>query len=207
MIVTIKKGTNNDTKFRVPNVWTGAFEKTWEIGISPDNWYDWSPNPDQKDINKLIGVTEFWSANNKNSMMVGWNPCLLSEEEIHALYPHTKNLKSHITRPVKYFNIFMYWNDENGGHTEQLVTVIADWEVNQINVTFKRSKGSKMISADFSVYQYKHASLNIPSVSPYYVLQDLPMYLGTLNKSLLRDIFFWFGGNNTAPQDMQFRLT
>jgi len=200
MIYTIKKDTNNDTRFRIPDIFTGKFKKTWKVSLSPECWYPQELGYNQ--INKLVGVTEFWSANNKNSVMVGWDPCYLPEEEILEKYPHCKNLGAPLT-DVKYFNIYYYTNDANGGHVAELSTVVADWRINDIEVVMNRYEQDKKtlpMSTIICPVQFS-GDMNLRSIT----WEANKAYMA-LPKGWLREIFLWFGGTRKAPQDMLFKV-
>lgn len=215
MIYTIKKDKNNDTRFRIPDVFTGKFKKTWKVSLSPECWYPKELGYNQ--INKLVGVTEFWSANNKNSVMVGWEPCYLPEEEILAKYPHCHNRGKEIVN-VKYFNVYYYTNDNKGGHEATFVTVIADWRINDVSIFMQKINNE--IHTDVSIVQfsgeetpgsnYIYAVANSAG-APFAVRTDLMVNRVMINpfkttKNLFREIFLWFGGTKPAPWDMLFKV-
>ena len=197
MIYTIKKGNNNDSKFRIPDFWIGNFSKTWKVALSPECWYDWTPDDDQKDINKLTGVTRFMSANNKDSAMVGWNPCLLPKEEVNKHFPHTI-APDHI-KDVKYFNLYLYINDEKGGHTKMFITVIADWRVNDYNYYIRRTKEFYMEFLGEAIQHLYKSKEELNKGEKNFKMYP-PWTLGLPKlKGVLREIFIWFGGENNAP--------
>lgn len=202
MIYTIKKDTNNDTRFRIPDIFTGKFKKTWTVSLAPNCWYPKELGYNQ--INKLVGVTEFWSANNKNSVMVGWDPCYLPEEEILEKYPHCKNLGAPLT-DIKYFNIYSYTNDNNGGHISELETVVADWRVNDIESTIERVDSN--MKNILSVIQFDPGTKETgPKMTSDYPTFHISTYFTPYLKGWLREIFLWFGGTRKAPQDMLFKV-
>lgn len=214
MIYTIKKDSNNDTRFRIPDIFTGKFKKTWTVSLAPSCWYPKELGYNQ--INKLVGVTEFWSANNKNSVMVGWDPCYLPEEEILEKYPHCKNLGAPLT-DVKYFNIYSYINDKDGGHVARFWTIIADWRINDLVVTMQNIKGNEyapdMLESAIKVLQFS-GNETTPSFEFSNPVREVisgsdlgtPAYRVKALKGWLREIFLWFGGTRKAPQDMQFKV-
>lgn len=200
MIYTIKKDTNNDTRFRIPDIFTGKFKKTWKVSLSPECWYPKELGYNQ--INKLVGVTEFWSANNKNSVMVGWDPCYLPEAEILEKYPHCKNL-GNLIADVKYFNIYYYTNDSQGGHLAELSTVVADWRINDIEVVMNRylqEKGILPMSTIICPIQFS-GDMHLRSIT----WEADKARLSQL-KGMMREIFLWFGGMRKAPWDMLFKV-
>ena len=216
MFYTIKKGKNNDTRFRFPNIFSGNFKKTWKVSLSPECWYPKELGLNQ--INKLVGVTEFWSANNKNSVMIGWDPCYLPEAEILEKYPHCKN-RGGIVLNTKYFNVYYYTNDENGGHEAALITVVADWRVNDIAVSMQKSNdqihtyvSAVQFSGDEKTPNYVYAVMRTDGIqfktlsdfSSGRVIDGKPF---TSKKGLFREIFVWFGGTQPAPQDMIFKVS
>ncbi len=196
MVYTIKKGAHNDTRFKIPSIFTKQFTKTWTVALSPNCFYDWREDKDQEDINKLVGVTEFWSKNNVNSVMIGWNPCLLPEAEILEKYPHCRNLSDTPILNTRYFNIYYYINDEKGNHTAELSTVIADWRLNDIEIRMQRqeqNKGSYLMSIIVCPIQFV-PQIEIRSVK----WEPNQVYFSSI-KGLLREIFIWFGGANNSP--------
>jgi hypothetical protein len=219
MIYTIKKDTNNDTRFRIPDILTGKFKKTWKVSMSPECWYPKELGYNQ--INKLVGVTEFWSANNKNSVMVGWDPCYLPEAEILEKYPHCKNLTANI-KEVKYFNIYYYENDAVGGHTAKLWTVIADWHINDLIVTQstieKNEYTLRMLETKIEIVQFSGGGIaNLNTIwtvpIPFHPDYTYPenhistyTYRTAFKFSWLREIFIWFGGTRKAPWNMLFKV-
>lgn len=229
MIYTIKKDTNNDTRFRIPDIFTGKFKKTWVVSLAPNCWYPKELGYNQ--INKLVGVTEFWSANNKNSVMVGWDPCYLPEEEILEKYPHCKNLGAPLT-DIKYFNIYYYVNDNEGRHLSKLWTVVADWRVNDSVINMRKVDGasllpqlSNFIETSVQVLQFSGTE-TAPSILhknplpkefgaehgwgrlafPKEGEEYTPYQTFITSKKLFREIFLWFGGTRKAPQDMLFKV-
>ncbi len=198
MIYEINAGKNNDTKFRIPDIFTGKFKKTWKVSLSPECWYPQELGYNQ--INKLVGVTEFWSANNKNSVMVGWEPCYLPETEILEKYPHCKNLINPI-EDLKYFNIYWYTNDKDGGHEAILWTVIPDWRIADMEIEMKRD--DKMIFSYLRTIQFDPAEKEFHG--RYKTIENPTTYVITL-KSFLREIFIWFGGTRKAPHKMRFKV-
>lgn len=201
MIYTIKKDTNNDTRFRIPDVFSGKFKKTWKVSLAPNCWYPKELGYNQ--INKLVGVTEFWSANNKNSVMVGWDPCYLPEEEILEKYPHCKNLGASLTE-VKYFNIYHYTNNARGDHFAPHVTVIADWRVNDLTLDLERTDS---MSVDLKVIQFNPGTKETgPKMISEYPVHEVGKHFSPYLKGMLREIFLWFGGTRKAPWDMQFKV-
>lgn len=214
MIYTIKKDTNNDTRFRIPDIFTGKFKKTWKVSLSPECWYPQELGYNQ--INKLVGVTEFWSANNKNSVMVGWDPCYLPEEEILAKYPHCRNRGAALS-DTKYFNVYYYTNDANGGHEATLITVVADWRINDIAVFMQKVNdqihtfvSAVQFSGDEKVASYVHSVMRTDAIE-FLTLSDYTSTViaakpFTSKKTLFREIFLWFGGTRKAPWDMLFKV-
>lgn len=213
MIYTIKKDTNNDTRFRIPDIFSGSFRKVWTVALSPECWYPKELGYNQ--INKLVGVTEFWSANNKNSVMIGWDPCYLPEEEILAKYPHCNNRGAALTN-IKYFNIYYYTNDANGGHEDTLVTVIADWRINDLMVNQERKDKGWPIHTVITPIQFSgdETKQNFvwPSISTamtqFLTLGNtiVPIQPFKSTKGLFREIFLWFGGTRKAPWNMMFKV-
>lgn len=219
MIYGINAGKNNDTRFRIPNIFTGKFKKTWKVSLSPECWYPKELGYNQ--INKLVGVTEFWSANNKNSVVVGWEPCYLPEEEILAKYPHCKNLTENI-KEVKYFNIYYYTNDATGGHEAKLWTVIADWHINDIEITQsiidKTEYLPRMLETAIHIVQFSGGGLANPNIVwkipiPFHPDYTYPenhinyyTYRTAFKFNWLREIFIWFGGTKPAPHKMRFKV-
>ncbi len=202
MIYEINAGKNNDTRFRIPDLFTGKFKKTWKVSLSPECWYPQELGYNQ--INKLVGVTEFWSANNKNSVMTGWEPCYLPEEQILAKYPHCKNLGAPLT-DVKYFNIYSYTNDKDGGHEAQLETVVADWRVSDIVYTVERVDSN--MKNELSVIQFDPGTKETgPKMISDYTTYHISTYFTRYLKGWLREIFIWFGGTKTAPHKMRFKV-
>lgn len=202
MIYEINAGKNNDTRFRIPDIFTGKFKKTWKVSLSPQCWYPQELGLNQ--INKLVGVTEFWSANNKNSVMVGWEPCYLPEAEILEKYPHCKNLGAPLT-DVKYFNIYFYTNDKDGGHVSEAATIIADWRVNDLITEMERT--SSNIITNINVVQFDPGTVETGPKK----ISDYPNYsIGTMVspalKGWLREIYLWFGGTKPAPWKMRFKV-
>ncbi len=199
MIYTIKKG-KNDNGFNIPDIFAGKFKKTWKVSLSPECWYPKELGYNQ--INKLVGITEFWSANNKNSVMVGWDPCYLPEAEILEKYPHCKNLGAPLT-DVKYFNIYYYINDAKGGHIAELSTVVADWRVNDIEVIINRYEQDKKVfpmSTIICPIQFS-GDMHLRSIT-----WEADKARLSQPKGMLREIFLWFGGTKKAPWDMLFKV-
>lgn len=204
MIYTIKKDTNNDTRFRIPDVFSGKFKKTWKVSLSPECWYPKELGYNQ--INKLVGVTEFWSANNKNSVMVGWDPCYLPETEILEKYPHCKNLGAPLT-DVKYFNIYSYVNNEKGDHFINLSTVVADWRVNDIVYSIERTENKLNLKHELKVVQFDPGTKETgPKMISDYPVHYIETYFTKYLRGWLREIFIWFGGTRKAPWDMLFKV-
>lgn len=213
MIYEINAGKNNDTRFRIPDIFSGSFRKEWKVSLSPECWYPKELGYNQ--INKLVGVTEFWSANNKNSVMIGWDPCYLPEEEILQKYPHCNNKGGAIT-DIKYFNIYYYTNDSNGGHQSTLVTVIADWRINDLMVNQDRRDAKSPIHTVITPIQFSgeetKQSFVWPSISTamtqFLTLDNsiVPIYPFNSSKGLFREIFLWFGGTKPAPHNMRFKV-
>lgn len=203
MIITIKKDKNNETRFRLPNLFTGNFKKTWRVALAPNCWYPKELGYNQ--INKLVGVTEFWSANDVNSIMIGWEPCYLPEEEILEKYPHCKNLGGLLT-DVKYFNVYYYINDERGGHTAEFLTVIADWRVSDLDVTME--KDSKVtLKTSVTALQFSGKEQVRSNVYPViWGITDTNYTVSRFPYNWAREIYVWFGGRQKAPQDMQFKV-
>lgn len=193
MVYTIKKGSHNDTRFKIPSMFGKKFSKSWSVALSPNCFYDWEEDKDQEDINKLVGVTEFWSKNNVNSVMIGWNPCLLPEEKILEKYPHCKNLSDTPILNTKYFNIYYYTNDKDGNHQTTLLGVIADWRINEIEITMSRVNRSDVLSN----VSYIQSRFTNNKYDPIKWVKFQPIYYPLGN--MLREIFIWFGGANNSP--------
>jgi len=195
-VLKIKKGKHNDSSFRIPQMFTGQFKKTWTVSLSPYCFYDWGEDKDQEDINKLVGVTEFWSKNNVNSVMIGWNPCLLPEAEILEKFPYCKNLSDTPILSTRYFNIYYYINDSKGNHVANLIGVIADWRINDLEITMERASGSNDVITKVNILQANiENDINSPKIWKSYSDQILYYPLG----KMLREIFIWFGGANNSP--------
>lgn len=221
MIYEINAGKNNDTRFRIPDIFTGKFKKTWKVSLSPQCWYPQELGLNQ--INKLVGVTEFWSANNKNSVMVGWEPCYLPEAEILEKYPHCKNLGGPVA-DVKYFNIYYYTNDTNANHEAKLWTVIADWRINDLEITQSIIDKSQYLPRmlETAIYIIQFSGIQTPGSN---IVWKVPSYSNESANSYpeneistftyrtafkfnwLREIFLWFGGTKPAPHKMWIKLS
>lgn len=52
---------------------------TWNFSFSANCWYNWLPDKDHYDWNKLFGVTDFFTANNRSSVMEVFRPFAESE--------------------------------------------------------------------------------------------------------------------------------
>lgn len=52
---------------------------TWNFQFNKNCWYNWLPDKDQHDWNKLVGLTDFFTANNKTSIMVVFRPFVEKE--------------------------------------------------------------------------------------------------------------------------------
>ena len=208
MIYTIKKGKFNEGGLNFPNLFSGKFKKTWRVALAPNCWYEEGLEINQ--ISKLVGVTEFWSANNKNSIMLGYEPCRLPEIEILEKYPHCKNLGGTPQVPTKYFNLYHYVNDKTGGYEATFITVVADWGINDAIYTIERKETTNNMFVSFAVEQFDPSKIQNGTKTSLYPLWNIevedPLKVPYL-KGWLREIFLYFGGRSVAPWDMQYKIS
>lgn len=76
MKYTIKEGQKDWSPMEFPWPYFPKAGSQWIIDVefTESCWYNWLPDMDQHDWNKIGGVTNMFSLNNVDSALIGWRP-------------------------------------------------------------------------------------------------------------------------------------
>lgn len=76
MKYTIKAGQKDWSPMEFPWPYFPKVGSQWiyDIVFTESCWYNWLPDMDQHDWNKIGGVTNMFSLNNVDSALIGWRP-------------------------------------------------------------------------------------------------------------------------------------
>lgn len=89
MKYTIKAGQKDWSPMEIPWPYFPKRGSQWmfDIEFTESCWYDWRPDMDQHDINKIGGVTNMFSLNNVDSALLGWRPSLMARN-LFEIFPY-----------------------------------------------------------------------------------------------------------------------
>jgi len=95
MIYTIKPGQWNFRPLEPIRPRFGAKGFYGSVVFHESAWFDWGDDKDEKDWNKLKGLTAYFGPNNRHSVIIGWRPT--DEKNVFELTPYTNYPRSAAT--------------------------------------------------------------------------------------------------------------